>query len=121
MVTTGRGGTVLASFRCNFTLNESGTGLASSLSDLIPGRSSSVADHADSNGSEDDRSPATPTVFRREFRHLSLWTNASLILESMESEVASRCMVTSINLVIDASSSSARRLLLYVWVTKSSS
>jgi hypothetical protein len=46
MVTTGRGGTVLASFRCNFTLKASGTGFESSCDIDTPGSNATSSSHA---------------------------------------------------------------------------
>lgn len=46
MVTTGRGGTVLASFRCNFTLKASATGFESSCDADTPDNKATSSSHA---------------------------------------------------------------------------
>lgn len=109
---------MLASFRCNLALNDSGTEVAWSLAVLIPGSNSNSLSHRASI-SVDVLSEAMDTVFRKVVRNLMRCASASHTVD-LSLELAT-LKASSRHSSMISSSISSRRLLLYVCVTKSSS
>ena len=110
-MTTGRGGMVLASFRCNFTLKASGTGFARPLDIETPGNNVIKSSHM---ALKFDRSllSARDTVLKKAVLNFSLNRKVSLISEGpiFENDKAASALLRHSS--IDASSTPSRRFLL---------
>ena len=91
---------MLASLRCNLTLNDLGTGLPRLMEDLRLGEKAANSIHNDFN-SEDVLESAISTVSKNLARNRSLWSNASFISGIMSLLLDSNAVVLSKNRSIE--------------------
>ena len=117
---TGRGGTVLANFRCIFTLKQSGTALPRHAVTLTSAEISSRQAHMSFIFVADLES-ATSTVLRNAARCSSRVCSAFFSWSDMWLSASRSSSVSSISCSIDANSKLSSKLRLKVCVTKSSS